>query len=71
MTSRISRCITVLAAGQEETYLPSFMEYENYSFPEALKVLADAGRRYALPEKEYSQEERQAQDLRTQDPECK
>ena len=39
------------------------MEYENYSFPEALKFLADrAG--VNLPEQEYSEEAKKQQDLR-------
>ena len=49
------------AGGNVFTFI---QEYENYSFPEAMKFLAErAG--ITLPEKEYSQEERRAQDLRT------
>ena len=44
--------------------LTFIMEYENYSFPEALKFLADrAG--VNLPEQEYSEEAKKQQDLRT------
>ena len=54
-------CFGCGAGGNVFTFI---QEYENYSFPEALKFLAErAG--ITLPEKEYSQEERQAQDLRT------
>ncbi len=53
-------CFGCGAGGNVFTFL---MEYENYTFPEALKVLAErAG--VALPEQEYSQEERKNQDLR-------
>ena len=41
------------------------MEYENYSFPEALKYLADRVG-IKLPEREYSEEEKRQQDLRMQ-----
>lgn len=41
------------------------MDYENLTFPEAMKVLADrAG--IALPERELSREKRQQEDLKTQ-----
>jgi DNA primase len=54
-------CFGCGAGGNVFTFL---REYENYTFQEALKVLADrAG--VALPEQEYSQEERRNQDLRT------
>lgn len=54
-------CFGCGAGGNVFTFL---MEYENYTFPEAMKALAErAG--VALPEREYSQEERQQQDLRT------
>lgn len=54
-------CFGCGAGGNVFTFI---QEYENYSFPEAMKFLAErAG--ITLPEKEYSQEERQAQDLRT------
>ena len=54
-------CFGCGAGGNVFTFI---QEYENYSFPEALKFLAErAG--ITLPEKEYSQEERRAQDLRT------
>ena len=44
--------------------LTFIMEYENFSFPEALKFLADrAG--VKLPEQEYSAEAKKQQDLRT------
>ena len=51
-------CFGCGAGGNVFTFL---MEYENYSFPEAVKALADrAG--VALPEMEYSQEARRARD---------
>lgn len=51
-------CFGCGAGGNVFTFL---MEYENYSFPEAVKALADrAG--IALPEMEYSQEARRARD---------
>lgn len=54
-------CFGCGAGGNVFTFL---MEYENYTFPEAMKALAErAG--VALPEREYSQEERQQQDLHT------
>lgn len=53
-------CFGCGAGGNAITFV---MEYENYSFPEALKMLADrAGVR--LPEAEYSQEERERADRR-------
>lgn len=53
-------CFGCGAGGNVITFI---MEYENYSFSEALKVLADrAG--VKLPEVEYSKEERQQADLR-------
>ncbi len=54
-------CFGCGAGGNAITFL---MEYENYSFPEALKALADrAG--VALPEKDMSKEARAQADLRT------
>lgn len=54
-------CFGCGAGGNVLTFL---MEYENYSFPEAMKVLADrAG--VALPEAEYSKEAKEQEDLRT------
>ena len=54
-------CFGCGAGGNVLTFI---MEYENYSFPEALKLLADrAG--VKVPEQEYSKEERRQQDLRT------
>ncbi len=54
-------CFGCGAGGNVFTFL---MEYENDTFPEALKVLADrAG--IALPEQEYSQEARRQRDLKT------
>lgn len=54
-------CFGCGAGGNVFTFL---MEYENYTFPEAMKALAErAG--VALPEHEYSQEERKQQDLRS------
>jgi DNA primase len=55
-------CFGCGAGGNVFTFI---QEYENYSFPEALKFLADRVG-VALPEKEYSREEKKAQDLRTQ-----
>lgn len=53
-------CFGCGAGGNVITFI---MEYENYSFSEALKMLADrAG--VKLPEVEYSKEERQQADLR-------
>ena len=53
-------CFGCGAGGNAITFV---MEYENYSFPEALKMLADrAGVR--LPEAEYSQEEKVRADRR-------
>ncbi|MDD3253857.1 MAG: DNA primase [Lachnospiraceae bacterium] len=54
-------CFGCGAGGNVITFV---MEYENYSFPEALKVLADrAG--VKLPEVEYSKEERAKADRRS------
>lgn len=54
-------CFGCGAGGNVITFV---MEYENYTFPEALKVLADrAGVR--LPEVEYSKEERAKADKRS------
>lgn len=54
-------CFGCGAGGNVFTFI---MEYENYSFPEALKYLADrAG--VKLLQQEYSQEERKQQDLRS------
>ncbi|MDD3139833.1 MAG: DNA primase [Lachnospiraceae bacterium] len=54
-------CFGCGAGGNVFTFI---MEYENYSFAEALKLLADrAG--IALPEIEYSKEAKQKADLRT------
>ena len=53
-------CFGCGAGGNVLTFI---MEYENYSFPEALKFLADrAG--VNLPEQEYSEEAKKQQDLR-------
>ena len=54
-------CFGCGAGGNVITFL---MEYENYSFPEALKVLADRVG-VTLPEKELSKEARAQADLRT------
>jgi len=55
-------CFGCQAGGNVFTFV---MEYENYSFPEALKMLSDrAG--VKLPEQEYSKEARKQQDLKTQ-----
>lgn len=54
-------CFGCGAGGNVITFV---MEYENYTFPEALKMLADrAG--VKLPEVEYSKEERARADLRS------
>lgn len=54
-------CFGCGAGGNVLTFI---MEYENFSFPEALKFLADrAG--VKLPEQEYSAEAKRQQDLRT------
>ncbi|MDO5539150.1 MAG: DNA primase [Eubacteriales bacterium] len=55
-------CFGCGAGGNVFTFL---MEYEHYSFPEALKVLADrAG--IALPEQEMNEEMKRQQNLRSQ-----
>ena len=54
-------CFGCGAGGNVYTFM---MEYENFSFQEAVKALADrAG--VALPEREYSEEERKAADIRS------
>lgn len=54
-------CFGCGAGGNVFTFV---MEYENYSFPEALKMLADrAG--VELPEAEYSEEAKKRRDLRS------
>ncbi len=54
-------CFGCGAGGNVFTFV---MEYENFTFPEALKMLAErAG--ITLPEQEYSQEERKKRDLKT------
>ncbi len=54
-------CFGCGAGGNVLTFV---MEYENYTFPEALKLLADrAG--VTLPEQEYSEEARRQRDLKT------
>lgn len=55
-------CFGCGAGGNVFTFI---MEYENYSFPEALKYLADRVG-IKLPEREYSEEEKRQQDLRMQ-----
>ncbi len=54
-------CFGCGAGGNVLTFV---MEYENYSFPEALKYLADRVG-VKLPEQEYSPEAKRQQDLRT------
>ena len=54
-------CFGCGAGGNVFTFI---MEYENYSFPEALKYLADRVG-VKLPEQEYSKEEQKQQDLRS------
>ena len=54
---RESSCITVSAAGWAANVITFVMEYENYTFLEAVKYLADkAGMQ--LPETSYSEEEK-------------
>ena len=54
-------CFGCGAGGNVYTFM---MEYENFSFQEAVKALADrAG--VALPEREYSEEEKKAADIRS------
>lgn len=54
-------CFGCGAGGNVFTFI---MEYENYSFPEALKMLADrAG--ITLPEQDYSEEAKQKRDLKS------
>ncbi len=54
-------CFGCGAGGNVFTFV---MEYENYTFPEALKLLAErAG--ITLPEQEYTGEERRQQDLKS------
>lgn len=55
-------CFGCGAGGNVFTFI---MEYENYSFPEALKYLADRVG-IKLPEREYSEKEKRQQDLRMQ-----
>jgi len=55
-------CFGCGAGGNVFTFL---MEYENFTFPEAVKALAD-GCGVALPEIEYSKEARQQADLKSQ-----
>ncbi len=54
-------CFGCGAGGNAITFI---MEYENYTFPEALKVLADRAGVH-LPEIEYSREERAKADKRS------
>ena len=54
-------CFGCGAGGNVITFV---MEYENYTFPEALKVLADRAGVH-LPEVEYSKEERAKADRRS------
>ncbi len=54
-------CFGCGAGGNVITFI---MEYENYTFPEALKLLAERGG-VKLPEAEYSKEERRQADLRS------
>ena len=60
-TKQMYYCFGCGAGGNVLTFL---MEYENYTFPEALKFLADrAG--VSLPEEEYSEEARAKESKRT------
>ena len=59
---QIYRCFSCGAGGDVFKFV---MEYENLSFPEAVKVLADrAG--IALPQQEYSGEAKRQSDLKAQ-----
>ena len=59
-----SRCIIVSVAERGGNVFTFLMEYENYSFPEAVKTLAQrAG--VNLPEAEESEEARRAESKRT------
>ena len=61
LLAEINRCITALAAEPEVMFLHFLMEYENFSFPEALKYLAErAG--MELPEEELNEEAKRAMD---------
>ena len=60
-TKQMYYCFGCGAGGNVFTFV---MEYENYTFPEALKMLADrAG--ISLPEQEYSEEAKKQRDKKT------
>lgn len=60
-TKQMYHCFGCGVGGNVITFV---MEYENYTFPEAVKMLADrAG--IALPVKEYSDEDRRERDIKT------
>lgn len=60
-TKQMYHCFGCGVGGNVITFV---MEYENYTFPEAVKMLADrAG--IALPVKEYSGEDRRERDIKT------
>ena len=63
---RESRCITALAAELEEMFITFVMEYENYTFQEALQALADRAGVDTCRREEYSKEAREQADLRSQ-----
>ncbi len=61
-SKQIFKCFGCGESGNVVTFL---MKYENYSFPEAVKALADrAG--IALPEQDYSEEQRRRANRRSQ-----
>ena len=60
-TKQMYHCFGCGVGGNVITFV---MEYENYTFPEAVKMLADrAG--IALPVMEYSGEDRRERDIKT------
>ena len=62
--SRQRQMYHCFGCGQSGNVITFIMKYENYTFPEALKLLADrAG--VALPEIEYSQEAKEKDDLKS------
>lgn len=62
-SARINRCITVSDADAGGNVFTFIMEYENQTFPEAVKILADrAG--IALPEAELTEEQKRERNKR-------
>lgn len=63
--SRGKQCISCFGCGAGGNVFTFLMEYENYSFQEALKELAErAG--IELPDQEYSESEKRDADLKSQ-----